>query len=199
MKIKINKSVLKQAVERVLKQANRQMVYEGVLMDKLTAKFGQNAQNIRKFIGQNWKQFQKKKLPYVMGGVAQDPNGHKNQSVGTQDSSKTRYMRKNTAEPGPGVMAQGIEEPTEIANCTEKEQGLVFNHEPDETIKTGYSSDEGATELHIHYINGNTFVETVGERYNAEPYKMIGIHKPEQVLNKYKEQMSDENDRGIQF
>lgn len=116
MKVKIKRSVLKQAVRQVMKQStDKRVINQGAFVDKMKAKFGPNASAFRKWIAQNWEQFERQIMPLVMGGVPKDPNVK--QDVGMPDSSKSRYG-SGTGTHDAKVMGQNTEENIE--------QGIQF-------------------------------------------------------------------------
>jgi hypothetical protein len=69
----------------------------------------------------------------------------------------------------------------------------VIEEVPDKIIATNLQGWKGATELHVYYHNGNTYVETSGELYNADGMFTEGIITPEEVLADYLAELSQES------
>lgn len=76
----------------------------------------------------------------------------------------------------------------------EVEDGDDFEDVTPVIVKTGLTSSEGATELHIYYKNNTTYVVTSGEFNNAGPSKTAGIVSPEDVLSDYLDELEEFRD-----
>jgi len=59
--------------------------------------------------------------------------------------------------------------------------------EPDAIMHTGNTTGVVAAELHVYRHGGNTYVMTVGEAQNAEPYMFRGEPAYTDILEEYKE------------
>lgn len=58
-------------------------------------------------------------------------------------------------------------------------------------VKTGLSSEDGATELEIYYVKDRTYVVPIGEEFNADPWSYKGYFNKEDVKRWYVKSIQD--------